>query len=82
MNFKSPGDNHVNIKFKRTPRGVTFNFADLTQGSALALCYALKQHATTSPVCGDLRIILQHKIQDAGKCDQDQHLFDVLKEGD
>ena len=53
-------------------------FSDMTQGEAMALCHALKNYSS-SPVCEDLRVSLQYTIQDAGKTDQDQELFECIK---
>jgi hypothetical protein len=65
-------------EFKRTNRGVTISFKEMTQGEALALCHALDSHATKSAVCVDVEVALNHAIQRDGKTDADQELFEAL----
>jgi hypothetical protein len=56
-------------------------FKDMTHGAALALCHALQAHSNTSPVCDDLRDVLQHSVRVAdgwASSDWHQELFEAL----
>jgi hypothetical protein len=67
--------------FKRNKNGeVSISFQNMTQGKALALCHALHTYAIMSPVCDDLEISLNHAIQEAGKTDEDQELFEATEQ--
>lgn len=65
--------------FSRNKAGlVTITFKNITQGEALALCFAISERAENSWACEDLKTSLGHTIQREGKTDQDQELFASL----
>jgi hypothetical protein len=78
----------MNSKFKRNKSGkVSVTLKDMTQGEALALCHALSQYSTHSPVkpavADDVRQSLRHTIQQSwSNSNDDQELFEALGETD
>ena len=68
----------MQTEFKRTNKGVTVTFKNMTQGESLALCHALSKHATTpSPVCLDLLLSLKYTIQRRGV--EEYELYESLQ---
>ena len=70
---------NLKTTFKRNKNGtISISFNGMTQGKALALCFALNQHAERSAVCNDLVDFLKYSIQREGKTDEDQELYALL----
>jgi hypothetical protein len=66
----------MKVNFKRTSSGIAISLINLTQGEALALANALRNHKT--PVGEDLRCSLRNTLQIQGKTNEDQDLFSAL----
>ena len=72
----------MKITFKRNKNGqVNFNLQGLTQGAALSIARAIKNHAAISAIGEDLKIALKNAIQQDTSYayrDQNQQLMDWI----
>jgi hypothetical protein len=73
----------MKTEFKRNKDGsVNISFKSITQGKALAICFALVEHAKQSPVAEDLRLFLRNAIYQDSSYDyrnENQELFESLE---